>query len=548
MATSKAKDLADFISKQSASADSILETGAMQLPAGTTGERPTAVAGMIRYNSTTTLSEYYTGAAWKSIDSPPTITSISPDNFDTAGDTITITGSNFQSGATVKIKAVDAQELSAASVTITNSSTATFDITAAMVADDNDPYDVIITNSSGLSGTINAALDFAPEPAWTVAAGSLGNIFDSARTSLSFTTGATTTESDATITYAVTTGSLPSGLSIASSTGTITGSTSAVGSDTTVTFTITATATDGGGETTTNARQYSIVQKAPVITSYTSTGAGTFTVPTGVATLDVLVVGGGGGAGNNNSGGGGAGGLIFRPAFPVAPGGSVSYTVGAGGNGSPNGGSNATSGQDSAFGTLLSKGGGHSTGWANPGIGYDGGSGGGSPGNPTSASAPSFGQATQPQQSGDSGTYGFGNPGAHGVHSTGDGGGGGGGGAGAAGQGISGHSYPLTSSAPGTPGGVGGIGRQYAISGSQVYYAGGGGGGGGGSDNPLWAVVGASGGQGGGGGGGAAVRAPHAVTNGFHGHAGQANRGGGGGGGDNSDGGAGGSGIVIVKY
>ena len=39
MATSKAKDLADFISKQSSSADSILETGAMQLPAGTTGEK-----------------------------------------------------------------------------------------------------------------------------------------------------------------------------------------------------------------------------------------------------------------------------------------------------------------------------------------------------------------------------------------------------------------------------------------------------------------------------------------------------------------------------
>jgi len=547
MATSKAKDLADFISKQSASADDILETGAMQLPAGTTGERPTAVAGMIRYNNTTSLSEYYDGSQWKSIDSPPVISSISPDNFDTAGDTITISGSNFQTGATVKIVAADNQELTASSVTFTNSSSVSFDITAAMVADDNDPYDIVITNASGLSGTLADGLDFAPEPAWTKAAGSLGNIFDNSRTSLTFTTGATSTESDATITYAVTTGSLPSGLSIASATGTITGSTSAVGSDTTVTFTITATATDGSGETTTNTRQYSIVQKAPVVTSYTSTGSGTFSVPTGLTTLDVLVVAGGGGAGNNNSGGGGAGGLIFRPAFPVTPGGSISYAVGAGGAGSPNGGSPADTGQDSSFGTLLSKGGGSTGAWT-PGAGGNGGSGGGAPGNPASAPVPVAGQGIQGQQSGDSGTYGFGNPGGLGVWTQNDGGGGGGGGAGAAGQGIAGHSYPLTSSAAGTPGGVGGIGKQYGISGSQVYYAGGGGGGGGGSDNPLWSITGGQGGQGGGGFGGAAVRAPHAVTNAFNGHPGVANRGGGAGGGDNSDGGNGGSGIVIVKY
>ena len=523
-------------------------TEGARMPNGTTAQRASAQAGDIRFNTTTALMEYYTGAAWKSIDSPPTITSISPDNFDTAGDTITISGSNFQSGATVKIKAVDAQELSAASVTITNSSTATFDITAAMVADDNDPYDVIITNSSGLSGTINAALDFAPEPAWTVAAGSLGNIFNGGRTSLSFTTGATTTESDATITYAVTTGALPSGLSIASSTGTITGSTSSVGSDTTVTFTITATATDGGGETTTNARQYSIVQKAPVITSYTSTGSGTYSVPTGLTTLDVLVVAGGGGGGFNNSGGGGAGGLIYRPAFPVTPAGSVSYTVGGGGNGTTDGGSPAaTNGQDSVFGTLTAKGGGRSLNWTES-QGMPGGSGGGAPGNPVSSPVPVVGQGIQPQQSGDSGTYGFGNPGGLGVHTNNDGGGGGGGGAGAVGGIISGHSYPLTSSAPGTPGGVGGIGKAYSISGSSVTYAGGGGGGGGGADNPLWSITGGAGGQGGGGGGGAAVRAPHSVTNAFHGHPGQANRGGGGGGGDNSNGGAGGSGVVIITY
>ena len=39
-----------------------LQTGAIVLPVGTTGQEPTAVAGMIRYNSTTSAIEYYNGA------------------------------------------------------------------------------------------------------------------------------------------------------------------------------------------------------------------------------------------------------------------------------------------------------------------------------------------------------------------------------------------------------------------------------------------------------------------------------------------------------
>jgi len=41
-------------------------TGAAQLPAGTTAQRPTAVAGQIRYNSTTNKFEGY-GTAWQSV-------------------------------------------------------------------------------------------------------------------------------------------------------------------------------------------------------------------------------------------------------------------------------------------------------------------------------------------------------------------------------------------------------------------------------------------------------------------------------------------------
>jgi hypothetical protein len=508
-------------------------TEAAKMPSGTTAQRANVTAGDIRFNSTLSLMEYYDGSQWKSIDSPPVATSVSPSNFDTAGDTITITGSNFQSGATIKLVAADAAQFSASSVTFTNASTLSFDITAAMVADNGDPYDIVITNASGLSATMSAALDFAPDPAWTVAAGTLGTIYDSNRTNAqTFTTGATSTESDATITYAVTTGSLPSGLSIASSTGTITGTTSAVGSDTTVTFTITATATDSNSNTTTNTRQYSIVQKAPVIASYTSTGSGTFSVPTGITAVDVLLVGAGGSGGSDNGGGGGAGGLIYRPQFVTSPGGSISYTVGNHGQNSPGPSHNTRRGDnggDTTFGALTAIGGGGG-GSGHPADnlrnGNQGGSGGGSGGETPG----SGGAGSQPGRPGQSGTYGFGTNG--GSTPTGQGGAGGGG---AVGSGNNGN---------GELGGNGGNGKAYSISGSSVTYAGGGGGG---AQNGVTGSR-SSGGTGGGGNGGASS-SPSVI----HGIDGTANRGGGGGGAGNTGpeigtGAVGGTGIIIVKY
>ena len=42
-------------------------TGALTLPTGTTGQRPTASTGMVRYNSTLGIVEYYNGTAWYSV-------------------------------------------------------------------------------------------------------------------------------------------------------------------------------------------------------------------------------------------------------------------------------------------------------------------------------------------------------------------------------------------------------------------------------------------------------------------------------------------------
>ena len=88
---------------------------------GTTAQRGTT-QGQFRFNSTTGLAEYYDGSQFKSIDSPPTISSISPTTATDGNTTITITGSNFASGATVKFVGADNTEYNSPSVTV-NSAT-----------------------------------------------------------------------------------------------------------------------------------------------------------------------------------------------------------------------------------------------------------------------------------------------------------------------------------------------------------------------------------------------------------------------------------------
>jgi len=525
--TDKLADSAVTIAKT----DSLLEnptmtgTEAAKMPVGTTAQRANATSGDIRFNSTISLMEYYDGTIWKAIDSPPVVSSISPTTESDASADITITGSNFQSGATVKFVGDDGTEYSSPSVTF-NSSTeivATTPATALTVA--NEPYDIVVSNPSGLSGTGADLLDAGGLPTFDTASGSIGTILDSTRSSYTLSAVTATDPDNDAITYALGSGdSLPAGLSLNSSTGAITGTATAVGSDTTTTFDIEATSQ---GETST--REFSITVNAPVITSYTSTGSGTFSVPSGVTAVDVLVVAGGGGGGR--AGGGGAGGLIYRPSFPVTPGGTVSYTVGGGGGGaSADNDSGKSNGQNSVFGSLTAQGGGfggHSYPSGGTSSGNSGGSGGGGGFNDPGQNA--GGSGTQPQQPGDSGPYGFGNPGGPGGSNPFNSGGGGGG-AGAAGSGGPTGPNP------------GGIGKQYGISGSQVYYAGGGGA----SSHQPGPSGRSAGGQGGGGEGSAPGELRPEST-------GAANRGGGGGASHYNPAGAhselnGGSGIVIVSY
>jgi len=268
--------------------------------------------------------------------------------------------------------------------------------------------------------------------------------------------------------------------------------------------------------------------------THTFTSSGTFTVESGSASVEVLIVAGGGGGGADNAGGGGAGGLLYygteTPKTPngnsisVTPG-TYSIVIGAGGRGGivSSGGSSASdfsvNGSDTtAFGyTALGGGAGAcSEGGSGSPPGASGGSGGGGNGNTDS---------TVPYQAG-SGTSGQGNTGGTGA----GGGGGGGGGAGAVGQngGVRATNH----------GGAGGAGLQYSISGSASWYAAGGDGG---NENNVFVQYSRPNGIG----GQSPANGSSRPTDGV------ANTGAGGGGGTHTcvvPTGQGGSGIVIIRY
>src|SRR3989304_5913441 len=108
------------------------------------------------------------------------------------------------------------------------------------------------------------------------------------------------------------------------------------------------------------------------IHQYTVTGDSTFTVVSGSAVVNAMILaGGGGGGGYVASGGGGAGGLRIET-YAVAAG---AYTLHIGPGGASVYGAHGPSGQNSYVFGLTSIGGGGG-GWGG-GTGYSGGSGGG---------------------------------------------------------------------------------------------------------------------------------------------------------------------------
>ena len=395
------------------------------------------------------------------------------------GETITVNGSGFNNGATVYI------DTASCTTTYVSSTSLTFTSPAKSIAN----YHLFVYNTDGSVGMLPGGMVYSSLPTWVTSAGALYNgLINSSYSQSVNATG------DGTITYSLTSGSLPNGLSLNTSTGAITGTlTSTQG---TSTFTITATDT----QNQTASRSFSIAVNNNFIIDY------------------LIVAGGGGGF----SGGGGAGGYVTNTNVTLNGGTTFTITVGGGGT-SPaislggvggNGSNSVISG--SGFTTVTAIGGGG--GGSGTVAGQNGGSGGGGGWTGTYGIGVYTGSTylSQTRQGYDGGQG----------YSEALGGGGGGASAGSPGSGRS--------------GGQGGNDYYSSITGSSLPYCGGGAGSGGSTPGSA-----SSGGTGG------AAGYPSNVSK-TDGGAGTVNRGGGGGGtrGDygSSQGGSGGSGVVIIRY
>ena len=534
-------------------ADNLTLTGSegIVLPSGSTAERPSSPAdGVFRFNTTTNIMEYYNGANWQGVvQDAPAVTSISPTTALNANQAITITGTGFRSGASVRFIGNDGTQYNAPTTTFDSVTqlTATTPSSALTVA--NEPYDIKVINASGFSGTLDNALDAGSTPAFGVASGSLGTVPEGGDAS-GFTQITATDADGQSLTISLKAGSsLPSGVSMNTS-GVFSGTLPITGSAVTTSFTVQVT--DG---TNVAERDYTITSRVYVYAQLS--GSGTWSVPAGVNSAEILIVGGGAsGSKSENVGGagGGAGGIVYRSSYTFTStdkSSGIAYAVGAGGDGvgiSPlayDGG--YTNGADSTFalsgGTITAKGGGGGGGYGGPtpytAGGFSdayyaasaGGSGGGG------AQGASGGGASN--QGTFSGWTSYGNAGGSLTGSAGNYPGSGGGGAGA----VGGNGNKDTNIAG--DGGVGVFFSGFASYGQSGYF--GGGGAGGKAGNPA-----AQGGNGGGGIGGNGVSGLYVYSGG---NAIDGTGGGGGGvtgtgsyGNFSTKGGDGGNGTILIRY
>jgi len=476
---------------------------------GTSGRPANAANGQPYFNGDIGRLELYTSATgWQNIvqETPGVASATGTYNESAGSGTFAVSGTNFVSGAIAYAIGTNGIEYEATSTTYNSLVQVTATFSNLSVA--FEPYDIKIVNPSNLFGLLPDAFYINDSPVWSTNSGSLGTY-----TGSSIQLAATDDESN-TITYSISSGSLPTGLSL-SSNGLISGSSSA--SQGTYSFVVAAS----DGINTGITRSFSIIIPPPSVSGgslssdatyyYRSfTANGNLVVTNGSITADYLVVAGGGGGGTDlyterTAGGGGAGGYraFTSQSIPV---GTLQVVVGGGGAGATGGNNQAgvvgSNGINSSFNSITSTGGGGGAGHDLSGNykAGDGGSGGGS--------------------THDSGTQGFASP---------------------TGQGNNG----------GTAGFMqGGVGLQWL---NGTYYAGGGAG----ATSPGMLP---NTGAGGGGAGGLALNTGSYVgglggggnsgngNGSFSGTVGSANTGGGGGASRKTAGMSGGSGIVIIRY
>ena len=337
-------------------------TGAMLMPRGISDERPqSAVEGMLRYNTSVSLMEFYNGTTWISITTPsPKIDNIFPTKATQPNFDISINGSNFDISPLVQFIGNDGTIYTSPQVTFINSSQVIAKTPSIALSISNETYDVKIINSSGLEYSLLDSLSAGGTPIFNTSSGSLGTIYDLFRNNGTYIIqdiSATDPDGD-TVTYDICGGSLPTGLSLDQSTGVISGNANAVANITTYTFTVGAITSNA-----TTTRSFNITVYPPQTFTYNFNADSYeqhFNIPSGLPGITVKMWGAGGGQYHANQygdvdGTGGPGGYSQSTinflsgettlTLVVGQGGSHNATGGYGGGGAGyNGGAGAGGG------------------------------------------------------------------------------------------------------------------------------------------------------------------------------------------------------------
>ena len=203
------------------------------------------------------------------------VTSIVYPGDDTAADTaggqtITLTGTGFVSGASVLINGS-----AVGVVSVANSTTLTFTSPSA----NSGSYVIYIVNPDGGTAISIPGIQYSGTPTWTTAAGSLGSLYETAAF------GNTVIATGDTVSYSLQSGTLPPGATF-SSNGTITGTSSTLSSPTTYTFTVRAT--DAQNQDTD--RSFSITINPDAVTWSSPTTNTSYTLTPNTAMSNVTLV------------------------------------------------------------------------------------------------------------------------------------------------------------------------------------------------------------------------------------------------------------------
>ena len=200
----------------------------------------------------------------------PKITSLTYVGDDTAvdpagGQLITVNGSGFTPGAVVYVAG------SVVGVTNILSPAAITFVSPAKTAGN---YALLVVNLDGGTATFIPGIQYSGVPAWSTTAGSLANVYEYATVSTTLTA-----TSDSSVTYSVTSGTLPTGVTLNSATGVVAGTAPALGSGAT-TYSFTANAKDGENQDT--PRNFSITVNADAVTWSSPTNNSTISPMVGI--------------------------------------------------------------------------------------------------------------------------------------------------------------------------------------------------------------------------------------------------------------------------